>query len=83
MHKFHLGQTVAYRPPSGTFVPSGTWAIIAKLPERNGECYYRIHHTVEEHERIAREGELVAIVANVGPKAKVKSKAMPPGKAKR
>jgi hypothetical protein len=72
MHKFHLGQAVAYRPPSGTLVPSGTWAIIAKLPERNGE--HRIHHTIEQHERIARECELVAIVVN---------DAWPSGKAKR
>jgi predicted DNA-binding ribbon-helix-helix protein len=35
----------------------------AKLPERNGEWYYRVHHTIEQHERIAREGELMAIAA--------------------
>jgi hypothetical protein len=64
MHKFHLGQTVAYLPPRGTYVLSGTWGITAKLPERNGEFYYRIHHTIEQHERVVREGELTAIAAN-------------------
>ena len=36
------------------------------LPERNGECYYRVHHAVEQHERIVREGELVAITLPTG-----------------
>ena len=63
MHKFHLGQAVAYNPPRGTYVPSGTWVVTAQLPERNGDCYYRVHHAIEQHERIAREGELVAIAA--------------------
>jgi hypothetical protein len=66
MHKFYLGQAVAYNPPSGSFVPSGKWIVTAKLPERNGECYYRIRHSVEQHERIAREGELTAIANDYG-----------------
>ncbi len=66
MHKFYLGQAVAYQPPRGTHVSSGTWAVTAKLPERNGECYYRIHHTIEHHERIAREGDLTAIANGYG-----------------
>jgi hypothetical protein len=63
MHKFLLGQAVAFFPPHGSYVPSGT-IVTAKLPERNGECYYRIHHTVEQHDRIVHEGELHAVVAN-------------------
>jgi hypothetical protein len=73
MHKFYIGQAVVYNPPHGTFVPSGTWHVTEKLPERNGECYYRIHHAIEQHERIAREGELTAIAIDTkapGPKAK-------------
>ncbi len=66
MHKFYLGQAVAYQTPRGTYVPSGTWVVTAKLPQRNGECYYRIHHVIEQHERIAREGELTAIANNYG-----------------
>jgi len=66
MHKFYLGQPVAYNPPHGTHVPSGRWIVTEKLPERNGECYYRIRHTVEQHERIVREGELTAIANDYG-----------------
>jgi hypothetical protein len=72
MHKFLLGQAVAYFPPHGSYVPSGTWIVTAKLPERNGECYYRIHHSVEQHERIVREGELHAVAANDDAPAKGK-----------
>jgi hypothetical protein len=66
MHKFYPGQAVAYQPSRGTHVPSGTWVVTAKLPERNGECYYRIHHAIEEQERIAREGDLTAIANGYG-----------------
>ena len=47
MHKFYLGQAVAYHPPRGTYVPTGRWIVTEKLPERNGECYYRIRHASE------------------------------------
>ena len=49
MHKFHLGERVMYSPPRGTDVPPGAWIVAAKLPERNGECYYRAS---EVHERV-------------------------------
>ena len=61
MHKFYLGQGVEYHPPRGTYVPAGTWVITVKLPERNGECYYRVRRASEIHERVVREGELSAI----------------------
>ena len=64
MHKFYLGQAVTYYPPHGAYVPSGTWIVTAKLPERNGECYYRVRHASERHERVVREGELSAIADN-------------------
>jgi hypothetical protein len=60
MHQFYLGQAVEYHPPRGTYVPTGMWTITAKLPERNGEYYYRIRHPGEPHERMVREGELNA-----------------------
>jgi hypothetical protein len=66
MHKFYLGQAVAYHPPRGTHVPSGRWIITEKLPERNGECYYRIRHSIEHHELVVREGELTAIANDYG-----------------
>ena len=66
MHKFYLGQAAGYQPPRGTHVPSGTWVVTAKLPERYGECYYRIHHAIEQYERIARESDLTAIASGYG-----------------
>jgi hypothetical protein len=66
MHKFHLGQAVAYNPPHGTHVPSGMWVVTEKLPERNGECYYRIHHSIGGHDGVVREGELTAIANDYG-----------------
>jgi len=69
MHKFFLGQAVAYSPPRGTHVPPGTYVVTAKLPERNGECYYRIRHASEDHERVARESELTAIAVDANASA--------------
>ena len=42
MHKFHLGQAVAYRASRGLYAASGAYAVTAKLPERDGEYEYRI-----------------------------------------
>jgi hypothetical protein len=55
-------------------VPTGRWIVTEKLPERNGECYYRIRHASEVHERVVREVELTAIAVNDD---------TPPGKGKR
>jgi hypothetical protein len=57
-HKFILGQGVGYTPPRGQYAPPGLYVVTAKLPERDGEFEYRIKHTSELHERIARESEL-------------------------
>jgi hypothetical protein len=61
MHKFHLGQTVAYNPQRGIWAPRGAYVVTAKLPERDGEFEYRVRSILEEHERLARESELQAI----------------------
>jgi hypothetical protein len=50
-----------YSAPRRTYVPAGTCVVTAKLPERNGECYYRILHASEVHDHVIREGELRAI----------------------
>ena len=59
MHKFNLGQTVAYNPKKGTWAARGAYAVTAKLPERDGEFEYWIKSVIEEHQRMARESELV------------------------
>jgi hypothetical protein len=73
MHKFHLGQMVAFNPQKG-WAARGAYVVRAKLPERDGEFEYRIRSAIEEHERLARESELAAMSEN---------KAAPAGKAKR
>jgi hypothetical protein len=49
-HKFHVGQLVQLIPSINRNVPGGSYEIIKKLPESDGEFEYRI----KEHERAAR-----------------------------
>jgi len=39
-------------------VPGGSYEIIKKLPQSDGEFEYRIKSMNEPHERVARESEL-------------------------
>jgi hypothetical protein len=64
MHKFHLGQAVAYRATRGLYAASGAYVVTAKLPERDGHYEYRIRNLAEAHERMARESDLMAITAD-------------------
>jgi len=59
-HRFKIGQTVQYDPPRGFRAPSGTYVVTAVLPERDGRFEYRIKHSTEPHERLAKEDELRA-----------------------
>jgi len=61
MHKFYLGQKVAFHPGRGMYVPREEYVVTAKLPERNGQFEYRIRSMGEDHERMAREKELRAL----------------------
>jgi hypothetical protein len=73
MHKFNLGQAVAYRAVRGLYAASGAYVVTAKLPERDGEYEYRIRNLAEAHERMARESDLRAIAADESmPGSKVK-----------
>jgi len=57
-HKFRIGQSVTYRS-RGVDAPQGAYVIIALLPQGDhGECKYRIRHSYERHERVAKESEL-------------------------
>jgi hypothetical protein len=59
-HKFRIGQNVNYRPSElGQDAPHGIYQITALLPQRgDGDFEYRIRNLTEEHERVAKEGEL-------------------------
>jgi hypothetical protein len=61
MHKFHLGQMVDYRPARGIYAPRGPYIVTLKLPEQDGEFAYHIRNVIEQHERIARESELLVM----------------------
>jgi hypothetical protein len=64
-HKFHIGQAVEYHPPRGIDAPRGAYVVTAKLPTReDGEFEYHIRSINEQHERVAGESELSAIIAN-------------------
>jgi hypothetical protein len=58
--QFHVGQFVFYRPASrGVDAPSGFYTVTVRLPQGNdGQFEYRIKHSEEDHERIAKESEL-------------------------
>jgi hypothetical protein len=60
-HQFHVGQLVQLAPAISRNVPGGSYEIIKKLPERDGEYEYRINSMNEPHERVARESELRAV----------------------
>jgi hypothetical protein len=59
-HKFHIGQTVSYRPASRSQdAARGAYKVTARLPQSDdGQFEYRIKHSGEAHERIAKESEL-------------------------
>jgi hypothetical protein len=59
-HKFRVGQVVNYHPAShGQDAPRGAYTITGRLPQSDdGQFEYRIKHSSEAHERIAKESEL-------------------------
>jgi hypothetical protein len=57
-HQIHVGQLVQLIPSISRNVPGGSFEIIKKLPERDGEFEYRTKSMNEPHERVARESEL-------------------------
>jgi hypothetical protein len=64
MHRFDLGQSVAFWAPRGLFAASGAYVVTAKLPKRDGEFGYKIRSPSEQHELMARETDLRAIDVN-------------------
>ena len=57
-HKFRIGQVVQLAPAISRNVPGGTYEVTKQLPENRGQFEYRIRHSNEPHERVARESEL-------------------------
>jgi hypothetical protein len=59
-HRFRVGQSVNYTPASRSLdAPRGAYEITRLLPQGDdGQFEYRIKHSGEAHERIAKESEL-------------------------
>jgi hypothetical protein len=58
-HLYAIGEIVSFRSlAKGTMAPGGSYRILSRLPERDGEPSYRIKSELERHERIARQSEL-------------------------
>ena len=74
MHKFHLGQSVAYHAPGRRLYASpGAYLVTARFPEREFE--YHIRSASDRYERMARESELSAIDDDAEAKAAGEPKA--------
>jgi hypothetical protein len=60
-HKFKVGQTVRYWAGPGTSrAYSGEYKVVARLPESNGECQYRIQGSSSGPQRVCWESQLSA-----------------------
>jgi hypothetical protein len=57
-HKFRIGEAVIVKPAIHRNVPGGVYTVTKQLPHNGREFEYRIKSAGEEHERVAREGEL-------------------------
>jgi hypothetical protein len=58
LHKFQVGEVVTLRPAVSRNVPGGVYEVTKLLPHNGSEFEYRIKSASEEHERVAREGDL-------------------------
>jgi hypothetical protein len=61
-HKFKIGLLVQFYPKGRPDAARGTYQIIKQLPAAgNGEFQYEIRSSLEEHDRVARESELIPV----------------------
>jgi hypothetical protein len=60
MHRFNVGQLVQFRPDRGDLgsAARGLYQVTKRLPHNGHDYEYRIKSQHEEHERIAKEGQL-------------------------
>jgi hypothetical protein len=57
-HKFQIGEIVYLAPAINRNVPGRVYEVTKQLPHDGREFEYRIKSANEEHERVAREGEM-------------------------
>jgi len=59
MHKFRVGEKVQLLAGQGVrFGTAEVFEIVQQLPERDGECQYKIKSLDEPHLRVAKEYQL-------------------------
>jgi hypothetical protein len=58
-HKFGIGETVMVKPAMSRNIPGGAYEVTRQLPHNGREFEYGIKSANEEHERVARESELI------------------------
>jgi hypothetical protein len=58
-YRFAVGDSVRLIGGTGVSAPAGAYQIVRRLPPENGQNTYRIKSVLEQHERVAGEGDLV------------------------
>ena len=60
MHQFKVGEVVTCVPDRFLrHAAAGDYKIIASMPDRDGDHFYKIKSPLEEHERVVKESLLV------------------------
>jgi hypothetical protein len=57
-HRFAVGSAVRFTRTAPLHPAVGPYEVLAQLPERDGECQYRIRSDREPYQRIVKEHEL-------------------------
>ncbi len=58
-HKYQVGESVYYTSPTfGRAAASGSYTVVKLLPSEGDEHQYRIKHSGEAFERVAKESQL-------------------------
>jgi len=60
-HKFKIGQTVHLISFHTENAPGGTYVVIKRMPEQNGEYEYQVRSSYEQYQRVVRESQLRAV----------------------
>jgi hypothetical protein len=61
IHKFRIGQIVLLKLAHYDRAPGGTYIVVKRLPEHEGEFEYQVRNSTEPHERVVRESQLRAM----------------------
>ena len=60
IHKFKIGQTVYLISFRNDNAPGGTYVVIKRMPEHNGEYEYQVRSSYEQYQRVVRESQIRA-----------------------